>query len=274
MVLDAADRLGTDLEGWTMVIGGSALTPGLYARARERGMQLFAGYGMSETGPTISLARQRNSEQTDTDRPFSDHCSAGLAAPLVQVRIVDDNMNDIPPDGQSRGELVVRSPWATPSYVGDEQNSQCLWRGGWLHTQDVATVDIHGVIQIRDRLKDVIKTGGEWLDSVQIENLILNAEGIADACVIAIEDSKWGERPLAVVVASPGNELTLDTINRPLEAAIAAGAISRYARLDRFELVDRLPLTSVGKVDKKLLRISYAREMASDPDAGGSSQSY
>jgi fatty-acyl-CoA synthase len=167
-------------------------------------------------------------------------------------------MNDLPHDGHARGELVLRAPWLTPCYTGDAQASEALWRGGWMHTQDIATIDPDGYIRIRDRLKDVIKTGGEWIDSIQLEELVASAEGVAEAAVVAVPDAKWGERPLAVVVPKPGAAPTLDAVLAPVESAIAAGAITRYARFDRMEIVDALPRTSVGKIDKKLLRARFA----------------
>ncbi|WP_348636248.1 AMP-binding enzyme [Sphingomonas sp. LaA6.9] len=167
-------------------------------------------------------------------------------------------MNELPQDGRTRGELILRAPWLTLCYTGDTKASEALWRGGWLHTQDIATIDPQGQIQIRDRLKDVIKTGGEWIDSIHLEELVATAEGFAEASVIAVPDVKWGERPLAVIVARLGATPTLDLLNVPVEKAIAEGVITRYARLDQFEIVDQLPLTSVGKIDKKVLRARFA----------------
>jgi fatty-acyl-CoA synthase len=179
---------------------------------------------------------------------------AGISVPLVAMRIVDEELNALRHDGKSRGELVLRAPWLTQGYLGEPKASDELWRGGWLHTQDIATIDPHGQLQIRDRLKDVIKTGGEWIDSVLLEELVGRADGIEEASVVAVADQRWGERPVAFVVARPGIVLTLEMLNAPVVDAIASGAITRYAKLDRFEVVDRLPRTSVGKVDKRALR--------------------
>ena len=123
-----------------------------------------------------------------------------------------------------------------------------------MHTQDLATIDRHGYVRIRDRIKDVIKTGGEWIDSIQLEFLVGAAKGVREASVVAVADARWGERPLAVVVAEPGAEPTLDDLNVPVIAAIEQGLITRYARLDRFACVTELPRTTVGKIDKKRLR--------------------
>lgn len=254
MVLASADKLGTDLAGWKMVIGGSALTRQLCAEGRKRGMEVISGYGMSETAPLIAKARPLLDRKNDEHDVVEQLTTAGVPMPMVQVRIVDDEMRDVPHDGKLRGELVVRAPWLTPIYVGNEQASAELWRGGWLHTQDIATIDADGYIRIRDRLKDIIKTGGEWIDSIQLEELVATAEGVAAASVVAVPDERWGERPCAVVVARPGANPTLADLNAPIERSIAAGDITRYAKLERFIIVEDLPKTSVGKIDKKALR--------------------
>ncbi|WP_062786638.1 long-chain-fatty-acid--CoA ligase [Novosphingobium capsulatum] len=257
MLLDAAEKTGTDVSGWTITVGGSALSPQLCAEGRRKGMRLIAGYGMSETGPLVSVARIRPGTEGD-DAVEIQALTATVPAPLISARIVDDDMNDLPHDGQTRGELVLRAPWLTPCYTGDAKASETLWRGGWMHTQDIATIDPDGYIRIRDRLKDVIKTGGEWIDSIQLEELVATAEGVVEVAVVAMPDAKWGERPLAVVVVRPGAALTLETLNAPIEAAISQGTITRYAKLERFAVVEGLPRTSVGKIDKKLIRATHA----------------
>lgn len=257
MLLDAAEKTGTDVSGWTITVGGSALSPQLCAEGRRKGMRLIAGYGMSETGPLVSVARIRPGTEGD-DAAEIQALTATVPAPLISARIVDDDMNDLPHDGQTRGELVLRAPWLTPCYTGDAKASEALWHGGWMHTQDIATIDPDGYIRIRDRLKDVIKTGGEWIDSIQLEELVATAEGVVEVAVVAMPDAKWGERPLAVVVVRPGAALTLETLNAPIEAAISQGTITRYAKLERFAVVEGLPRTSVGKIDKKLIRATHA----------------
>lgn len=257
MVLDAASAGDVDLSGWKMTIGGSALTQALLHEARERGMAIAAGYGMSETCPTISMARQGPIGHDSDETMLADFTAAGVPLPLVSARVVNEAMEEVPHDGRTRGELVLRAPWLTPCYTGDSTASEELWRGGWLHTQDIATIDAHGTIRIRDRIKDVIKTGGEWVDSILLEDLIAAVEGVREVSVIAVPDQKWGERPLALIVAEPGAGIGLDRLNAPIEVLIAKGEVSRYAKLDWFELVEALPRTSVGKVDKKALRAAY-----------------
>lgn len=257
MVLQTAEQTGADLTGWKLIIGGSALSATLCRAARDKGMQIASGYGMSETCPIVAIARA-DIHQKDENSIIAHLTASGITVPLVSAQIVDENMNSLPHDGETRGELVLRAPWLTPCYVDNAQASDDLWRGGWLHTQDVATIDATGQIKIRDRLKDVIKTGGEWIDSIQLEELVASASGVAEAAVVAVPDAKWGERPLAVVVPKPDVAITLDILNAPVEAAIATGEITRYARLDRFEIMTQLPRTSVGKIDKKAIRATFA----------------
>lgn len=253
MIFAAADKAGTDLAGWTMTIGGSALTNALWEEGTRRGMHIGAGYGMSETGPTLTMARRGRREDAVT--PDADALTlAGVPIALVSLRVVDEAMCDVPHDGTSRGELVVRAPWLTQGYTGDAAASRELWRGGWMHTQDVATISTSGQVAIRDRLKDVIKTGGEWIPSLELEDLIASLSMVKEVAVVGMPDERWGERPVAFVVPAAGIPL-LDMINAPILAAIERGDLSRYARLDRVILIEALPRTSVGKIDKKQLRL-------------------
>ena len=270
MVLAAAEETNTDLSGWMMVIGGSALAPALFEEGRRRGMELVCAYGMSETGPILTVTRR--APRTDAGAADEGYLltRAGVPIPLVSARIVDENMNTLPNDGLARGELVVRAPWLTPCYVSDEAGSKSLWRGGWLHTQDVATIDRQGNVTICDRLKDVIKSGGEWIDSILLEGIIAGAAGVSEVAVIAVPDDQWGERPLAVVVPAVGQNVTLEAINAPIQDLIAKGAVTRYAKLERFVIVTELPRTSVGKIDKKKLRAQFVASPSADhrPVAG------
>lgn len=259
LVLAAAERTGTDLNGWKLIIGGSALTKALWTAGHKQGLFLNSGYGMSETGPGVTCSRPRDKNRSEEELA-SDLTLAGPPLPLVHIRIVDEQMNMLPADGSARGELVVRSPWTTPCYVGNDEASEELWHGGWLHTQDVATIDQGGILRICDRLKDVIKTGGEWVDSVQLEEIVATAEGVAEASVVAVPDPHWGERPLAVIVARKGVEVTLEQLNTPVLEAISRSEITRYAKLDRFVVVEELPRTTIGKIDKKLLRTQFSAE--------------
>ena len=140
----------------------------------------------------------------DVEQSLPVRCKAGRPIPFVELRIVDANMNDVAHDGTSQGEVVVRSPWLTQGYLDEPERSEELWRGGWLHTGDVGVIDADGYLKIVDRIKDVVKTGGEWVSSLDIEDLILRVPGVAEAAVIGVPDDKWGERPVAFVVAKGG----------------------------------------------------------------------
>jgi fatty-acyl-CoA synthase len=192
------------------------------------------------------------------DRQAEIRCKTGRPVPLVEIRIVDEEMNDLPHDGVSQGEVVVRAPWLTQGYLKDPANSETLWAGGWLHTGDIAVIDNEGYLKITDRIKDVIKTGGEWVSSLDLEDLILKYPGVVEAAVIGVPDPKWTERPLAVVVVEPGRRISEADIKAHLQDFASRGVISKYGVPDRVVFVDVLPKTSVGKLDKKILRQKYA----------------
>jgi fatty-acyl-CoA synthase len=244
------------LDQWKVIIGGSALPIALARAAVERGIDVIAGYGMSETCPILTLAHLRPSMRNwETDQQLTYRCRAGRPIPFVQLRIVDDRMNDVAHDGASQGEVVVRSPWLTQGYLGDPERSEELWRGGWLHTGDVGVIDSHGYLKIVDRIKDVVKTGGEWVSSLDIEDLILREPAIAEAAVIGVPDDKWGERPVALVTAKAGATMpSEEAIRRHVMEFAEKGLISKYGIPDRIYFVDAIPKTSVGKLDKKVIR--------------------
>ncbi len=157
----------------------------------------------------------------------------------------------------SQGEIVVRAPWLTQGYLAESERSEELWRGGWLHTGDVGVIDALGYVKIVDRIKDVVKTGGEWVSSLDVEDLILRMPGIAEAAVVGLPDEKWGERPVALVVAQGGAMAPTEELVRRHVADFAEhGLISRYAIPDRVHFVSAIPKTSVGKLDKKVIRAS------------------
>ncbi len=258
MIMDAAAKNNASLNGWKVVIGGSAMTRAQCQAALERGIDAFTGYGMSETCPILTLSQLTAAQMALPPEAQAEiRCKTGRAAPLVQLRIVDEEMNELPWDGVSRGEIVARTPWLTAGYLKDPANSAHLWHGGWLHTGDVAVREADGTLKIVDRLKDVIKTGGEWVSSLDIEDLILRHPAIAEAAVIGVRDPKWGERPLAILVLKPGQSATPDEIKLHLATYADRGIISKYAVPDRIDFVEALPKTSVGKMNKRVLRETY-----------------
>ncbi|MEX3896200.1 fatty acid--CoA ligase [Paraburkholderia sp. BR10954] len=259
MLLNNAGSQSVDLSKWKIVVGGGALPQGLARSALERGIDIFAGYGMSETGPVLSLAQlPMGSEALDLDEQVRLRCKTGFPVPLVDLRIVDEEMNDLPRDGKASGEIVVRTPWLTQGYLKNPEASEQLWAGGYLHTQDIANIDPTGNLQITDRIKDVIKSGGEWVSSLEIESLISLHAAAAEVAVIGIKDEKWGERPVALVVLKPGAKASENDIKQHVMTFTTSGRISKYAVPQIVKFVDALKKTSVGKIDKKWLREQFA----------------
>lgn len=260
MLLTEATESNADLRGWKVCIGGSALANGLAREALERGVDVYTGYGMSETGPVLTITRlSAPPGMQPLEKEIEERCRTGLPIPLVDLKIVDENGVEVPADDYSVGELVVRAPWLTPCYVGNPAASEELWRGGYLHTQDVARRNDAGSIQITDRTKDVIKTGGEWISSLQLEDLISKHPGVAEVAVIAVPDARWGERPHALIVPRPNSKDTLqaEDIRALVSAAVERGEMPKYAVPERVTMVEQLERTSVGKINKRLLREKY-----------------
>ncbi|WP_298622441.1 fatty acid--CoA ligase [uncultured Zoogloea sp.] len=260
MLLLAPAAKEMDLSGWKMVIGGSAFTVGLATQAVARGMDVFTGYGMSETCPILTLAQLKPADlELPPEQTVPNRCRTGLPIPLVNLRIVDGNLDDVAHDDQAQGEVVVRAPWLTQGYLKDADATAHLWRGGWLHTQDIGRIAPSGSLQITDRIKDVIKSGGEWISSLEIETLISQHPAVAEVAVLGVPDARWGERPLPVVVPKAGAEgLTADDIIAHLRTFADAGRISRFAVPDQVRFADSLEKTSVGKINKRQMRERYA----------------
>jgi fatty-acyl-CoA synthase len=258
MLLGAAKAANADLTGLKMVVGGSELPHALVREALELGADVFAGYGMSETAPLLCVAQVKSTELAE--KALDVRTWAGLAAPLVDIRLVDTEQNPVPHDGKTPGEIVARAPWLTAGYVDNAEASEALWAGGYMHTSDIGIIEPDGSLRIVDRMKEVIKTGGEWVSSLQLEDLISQCEGVSEAAVIGIRDDKWGERPLALVVrdARFGGDLSDTLIKTHLKASADAGLISKFGIPDRILFVEALPKTSVGKFDKKDLRKRFS----------------
>ena len=258
MLLSSPAAAAADLSAWKVIIGGSALPQGLAQAALDRGIDVFTGYGMSETCPILTLAQLKTPLRGDATRELALRTKTGLPVPLVDLRIVDGQMQDMARDGQSPGEIVVRAPWLTQGYFQNPSASEDLWAGGYLHTNDIGVIDAHGYVQVTDRIKDVIKTGGEWVSSLEVESLISRHEAVSEAAVIGVKDAKWGERPLALVVLKPGAQADQRGIQEHLSQFAEAGTISKYAVPSTVLFVESIDKTSVGKLNKKLLREKYA----------------
>ena len=253
-----------DLSKWKVVIGGAALSKALCLQAIERGIDIFTGYGMSETCPILSIAiLDAEMLQLPIEQQAEIRCKTGRPMPLVDMRVVNEQMEDIVANSQDSGEIVVRAPWLTQGYLKDKRNSEKLWHGGYLHTGDVATRDEKGYVKITDRTKDVIKSGGEWISSLELEDIFSHHPAIAEVAVIAQSDEKWGERPLALVVlkediAKPPSKKELLTF---LFEYSDTGVISKQVILTKIKFIDAIDKTSVGKINKRMLRQKHAEQL-------------
>jgi fatty-acyl-CoA synthase len=260
MLLDSATKTNVNLAGLKMVIGGSALPKALAKQAMALGVDVFAGYGMSETGPLLTVAHLESSDVTgDPDTEVEIRARAGRTCPLVELQIVDPDMNRLPHDGQSSGEIVVRAPWLTSGYFNNPDASEQLWADGYLHTNDIGVITPDGYLRVTDRLKDVIKTGGEWVSSLQLEDIIMHCPGVGECAVIGVKDARWGERPLALIVrdGKTNPPVSLEDVKAHVMAEADKGVISKFAVPQKILFVDALARTSVGKFDKKALRLQY-----------------
>ncbi|SOS32477.1 long-chain fatty acid-CoA ligase [Pseudomonas syringae group genomosp. 3] len=256
MLLNAKSAQDVDFGGWKIVIGGSALNRSLYQAAKAKGIQLTAAYGMSETGPLISVAHINEELKAGSeDEQITYRIKAGVPGMLVDAAIIDQQGNFLPADGETQGELVLRAPWLTESYYREPEKGAELWAGGWLRTGDVATLDDMGFIDIRDRIKDVIKTGGEWISSLELEDLCSRHPAVREVAVVGIADPQWGERPFALLVIREGHPLDAKELKEHLKPFVEQGHINKWAIPSQIALVTEIPKTSVGKLDKKRMRL-------------------
>ena len=183
----------------------------------------------------------------------------GIAVPLVELKVMDADLNPVPMDNSTSGEICVRTPWCTQGYFKGAEQGKALWQGGYLHTGDVAVRDNDGYVRITDRLKDVIKTGGEWISSLEIENMISQHPAVREAAVVGVPDAKWGERPLAMVVVDRDSRIGPEDIKSFLMTFVENGVIEKWALPERILITEAIPKTSVGKIDKKVIRVNVQR---------------
>ncbi|MGG5220354.1 fatty acid--CoA ligase [Pseudomonas syringae pv. coryli] len=265
MLLNAKSAQDVDFRGWKIIIGGSSLTRSLYQAAKSKGIQLTAAYGMSETGPLISVAHINEELKAGSeDERITYRIKAGVPGMLVEAAIIDQQGNFLPADGETQGELVLRAPWLTGSYFREPEKGAELWAGGWLHTGDVATLDGMGFIDIRDRIKDVIKTGGEWVSSLELEDLCSRHPAVREVAVVGIADPQWGERPFALLVIRDGHQLDAKGLKEHLKPFVEQGHINKWAIPSQIALVTEIPKTSVGKLDKKRMRLDIVEWQSSN----------
>jgi len=213
-------------------------------------MQIIQAWGMTEMSPLGSVAWPPDSAEGDEHWGYRD--TAGRVVPLVEARIVGDDGSVLPHDGETTGELEVRGPWIAASYYNDDSSPE-KFHDGWLRTGDIASIDSQGFIKISDRSKDVIKSGGEWISSVELENALMAHPAVAEAAVIAVPDAKWDERPLAAVVLREGQAATAEELR-----AFLAPNFAKWWLPDRIEFVAEIPKTSVGKFKKTELREQFS----------------
>ena len=262
LIKEMATR-GRKFNGLKLSVGGSKLNEALAEAAIESGIEFISGFGMSESCPV--LARMAFGDQTSamtTTEQINYRCLSGSPIMLVSMELWDANGKSLPMDGESTGELVVRAPWLTQSYFKNPDAGDELWRGGWMHTQDIACITADGTLKITDRLKDVIKSGGEWVSSLEVENILSFHPCVAEVAVIGVADEKWGERPLALVVLKPDHtDIKAEDILALGHQAVEKGYLPKYGVPSEIKFLVEMPKTSVGKLDKKKMRMMYAEKL-------------
>ncbi|MFO1267736.1 MAG: AMP-binding protein [Rubrivivax sp.] len=254
-------------QGMRSLVGGAAVPEALIRAFDKHGVWLLQGWGMTETSPlaTVSYPRVELAD-AGIDERYRRAAMAGVPAPLVDLRLRTEDGADVPADGRTMGEIQVRGPFITGSYHGvavtaDKFASETDDAGDeqrWLRTGDVATIDQLGFLRITDRTKDLIKSGGEWISSVDLENALMAHPAIAEAAVIAIPDEKWSERPLACIVFKQGRSATPAELNEMLLAK-GKGGFAKWQLPERYEVIDAVPRTSTGKFWKLKLRERFAK---------------
>jgi fatty-acyl-CoA synthase len=233
--------------------GGSAVPRALMKDFEERhDVRIFQAWGMTETSPVASYSRPREGEHDDAY--WDERATQGRPLPWVELRLADDDGGEVPFDGSSTGEIEVRGPWVASHYFADDSEEE-KFATGWLRTGDIASVDERGAVHITDRSKDVIKSGGEWISSVELENELMAHPAVVEAAVIAKPDERWAERPLCCVVLREGAQTSAEDLLEHLR-----GRVAKWWLPDEFAFVAEIPKTSVGKFDKKVLRGRLAQD--------------
>jgi fatty-acyl-CoA synthase len=235
--------------------GGSAVPQSLIEGFhRKLGADIIQGWGMTETGPVASLSRLTpDQEQLPEGERFRVRAKQGMPVPGIRARVVDVATGEVVPrDGKSMGEIQVSGNWVASDYYNPQERVESFTEDGWLRTGDVAVVDEHGFLHIVDRTKDLVKSGGEWISTIELESALMGHPAVLEAAVIAIPDERWSERPLACVVLKEGATASRDELVAHLEPLFP-----KWWLPERFEFVSEIPKTSVGKFDKKVLRATY-----------------
>jgi len=256
------------LRGLKYINGGSALPRGLAEQAAKLGIRLIVGYGMTETAPVLTLAVPPGHLEDAEERWLDYALRTGWPVPLVDLMVADEELRPVPRDGRTMGEVVVRAPWVTYEYYMAPDKTEEAWRGGWFHTGDIGVWYPDGSLVLMDRLKDVVKSGGEWISTTRLEDAISRHPCVAQVAVIGVYHPKWQERPIAVIVPKPGCEdkITTEEIRGFLTREfVEKGEIPKWWLPDRVVVAEELPRTSVGKVDKRRLRQQYHQLLTEEP---------
>jgi fatty-acyl-CoA synthase len=262
-LLSLLDKESFDFSALRIIIcGGSAVPQALIENLAARGINLVQAWGMTETSPLASLCKLRSFQlEWPVAEQFRVRARQGTVLPGVEFRVVDiESGQEVPWDNQTFGELQVRGPWIARAYYNDSESS-AKFAEGWLRTGDVAVLDEYGCIQLVDRTKDLVKSGGEWISSVELESLIMGHPKVLEACVVGVPHPKWAERPLACVVPRPDyvGQISKQEIIDYLRPHVA-----RWWLPDEVIFIDAVPKTSVGKFDKKVLRKQYEAALSHD----------
>ncbi|MBI1844528.1 MAG: long-chain fatty acid--CoA ligase [Actinobacteria bacterium] len=241
--------------------GGSAVPRALSEGYREQtGLPILQAWGMTETSPVASVGMIKSAFASRSDDEIAElRTTVGLPVVGVEIRVVEpDTLEELSWDGEQSGELQARGPWIAASYYNDDRSEESFTADGWLRTGDVATIDPEGYIRLVDRTKDLVKSGGEWISSVELENELMAHPKVAEAAVIGVAHPKWGERPLACVVVKPGETVSGEELLAFLEPRVA-----KWWLPDEVVFIDEVPKTSVGKFSKKDLRLRFADHVLS-----------
>jgi fatty-acyl-CoA synthase len=263
-ILEVLERDGGDLGQLRRIMcGGSAAPLSMIRTYEERfGVEFIHAYGMTEATPVTHFSRLKSTlRDLPQEARYSYKAKQGMLVPGLEQRVVDADGAEVPADGKSMGELLLRGPWVADEYLDDER-SAATFVDGWYHTGDVATLDGEGYLHLVDRTKDLVKSGGEWISSVELENALMGHPGVAEAAVIAVPDEKWTERPLAVVVRKAGAEVG----EAELVASIA-GKFPKWWLPDRVEFVEEIPKTATGKFSKRTLRERFVGGLREEQDS-------
>ncbi|HWE62729.1 MAG TPA: AMP-binding protein, partial [Chloroflexota bacterium] len=250
-----------------VVCGGSAIPRALMERYERFGLSFLHAYGMTETSPIATICRLKSHmDSWPAERKRDVLAKQGTPVPGIELLLVDADGNPVPRDGVTYGQVLMRGPWVADEYYNDARTAE-QFHDGWLYSGDIATWDEDGYIQIVDRTKDLVKSGGEWISSVELENAIMAIPGVLEAAVIGVTHPKWQERPLACVVAATGYKDTL-TAEQILESLRAQ--FPRWWIPDQVIFIEEVPKTSVGKFSKRSLRDRFANQYlaAAEPVQG------